>query len=286
MTPTQSADCEPRQATTIRVARLYRYPVKSLSPEPVARLEVTADGKVVGDRVFAFRFAHVQPDDPEQWLPKTKYASLMHIPELAALASTYDPATGTMTILGPHGDPLASGDPNDPSERTRFSETLSAWYETTESFQQRSRHRRQPHEFTLVGDGSDGRYHDTSQGGVTLHGSASIAALADALQLPVDAVDHDRFRSNIVVEGGQPWQEFDWRGRRIQIGDLTLKVNKPVKRCLATHVNPDLGVRDADVLNTLTRVIGMSEPQFAVSTTTSRRQAGTIRIGDVVRLLD
>ena len=267
----------------IRVAGLYRFPVKSLAPERLDAITITDDGRVLGDRVFAFRFATVRQTDPPQWLPKTNYASLQHIPELAKLASTYDTETGILSICDPASGMSASGDPSIASDRAAISDALSEWCAQTESV---ARGRRKGG-FVLVGDGTNGthQYHDTKEGRTTLHSQASVGQLADALQ--VESLNGLRFRSNIVIEGCDPWAEFDWRGRVLQFGDSgpMMKVLKPVKRCLATHANPESGERDQDVLNTLTRFIGQEVPQFAVSMTTASA-GGTIRVGDPVTVLE
>lgn len=267
----------------MKVADLYRYPVKSLAPERLDAITITDDGRVLGDRVFAFRFDTVRQTDPPQWLPKTNYASLQHIPELAKLASTYDPETGILSICDPASGMSASGNPSDASDRVALSDALSEWYAQTESFSQTGR----KGGFVLVGDGDRGthQYHDTKEGRTTLHSQASVEQLANALEL--ESLNGLRFRSNIVIEGCAPWSEFDWSGRSLQFGDgsITMKVLKPVKRCLATHANPESGDRDLDILNTLTRVIGQEVPQFAVSMTTTST-GGTIRTGDKVTVLE
>ena len=261
----------------LRVARLYRYPVKSLSPEPVDQLEVTADGRVVGDRVFAFRFATVNPDNPDAWLPKTNYASLQHIPELATLQSTYDAESGILSIRDPEGAMSVAGNPSDPEIRATFSAAMSDWYSTTATYA----NTRRKGGFTLVGDGVNGthQYHDTKAGNTTLHSQSSVDELAKALG--ATELDDIRFRSNIVIEGGDAWSEFAWSGRKLLIGDVSLKVIKPVVRCLATHVDPSVGVRDADILGTLTDIIGQDVPQFAVSLTAAAG-GGKISLDDEV----
>ena len=87
-----------------------------------------------------------------------------------------------------------------------------------------------------------------------------------------------------MIGGCEAWSESTWHGRMLMIGDVSLKVIKPVVRCLATHVNPADGVRDADILGTLTGTIGQDIPQFATSLT-AVDEGGTIRLGDDVRLV-
>jgi uncharacterized protein YcbX len=112
---------------------------------------------------------------------------------------------------------------------------------------------------------------------VTLVGAASVAALAQALGAPVD---ERRFRMNVTLDGLAPWQELDWIGRRVRIGELEFDVTGPVVRCLATHANPESGERDLDVMQTLTRAFGQEQPTMGVLAVP--RAAGEITIGDAV----
>ena len=45
----------------MRVVALYRHPIKSFPAEPCDALEVSDDGRVVGDRVLGFRFDDAGP---------------------------------------------------------------------------------------------------------------------------------------------------------------------------------------------------------------------------------
>jgi uncharacterized protein YcbX len=56
-----------------------------------------------------------------------------------------------------------------------------------------------------------------------------------------------RFRGNFLIEGGSAWEEFNWIGKKIKIGNSILEVFKKTQRCAATAVNPDTGIRDINV---------------------------------------
>ena len=49
------------------ITRLYRFPVKGLTPQPVDRLDVRASGAVEGDRVLGFLFADAGEPDETGW---------------------------------------------------------------------------------------------------------------------------------------------------------------------------------------------------------------------------
>jgi len=134
----------------------------------------------------------------------------------------------------------------------------------------------------LIGDGVTPRYQDSEQGQVTLHSRESLAAVGAALRDP--ALDEARFRSNIAIDGVQPWEEQDWIGRRLRIGEVELNVTRPKTRCLATHANPLTGERDLPVMQTLVGAFAQQQPTFAVALMT-HGGGGDIRVGDLVELV-
>ena len=98
-------------------------------------------------------------------------------------------------------------------------------------------------------------------------------------------VDGRRFRSNVVVEGVDAWDELTWADRttRVYIGDNEYKIDKSIVRCLATHANPVNGERDQEVMKTLISANGIQEPTFAVRLLPLDRET-TIRVGDSVAI--
>ena len=85
------------------------------------------------------------------------------------------------------------------------------------------------------------------------------------------------------MDGLPPWSELEWTGR-VRVGEVVLRFDHLVIRCLATHANPETGERDAEVLTTLTRVIGREDPAFGVLLL-PEDGGGTIRVGDEVEVL-
>src|SRR5512139_121740 len=71
------------------VVALYRYPVKSFTPEACEVLTVLDEGRIAGDRVLGLRFANsdVQYD---AWSKKHKFVALVNTPGLARLKLQFD----------------------------------------------------------------------------------------------------------------------------------------------------------------------------------------------------
>jgi uncharacterized protein YcbX len=258
------------------VVRLYRYPVKGMSAEPRDRLRVLASGAPEGDRVLGFLLAsaHAAPDrslPSGDWWRKDRFAVLVNTPGLARLAAAYDAPSRRLTVRL-DGTALAEGDVTDDADRARLAAAVTRYVGTLADSSLKP-----GDALRLVGDGETARFHDRGPRHVTLVGSASVAALAETVGAEVD---ERRFRMNVIVDGLRPWEELDWIGRAVRVGDLEFDVTGPVIRCLATHANPLTGERDLPVMTTLTRVFGQDEPTMGVLAVP--RGEGTLAVGDAV----
>lgn len=269
-----------------RVVSLYRHPIKGLTPEHRDSLTVHPDGRVAGDRVLAFRFADAaEPehrDGVDHW-PKAKGLALQDFPGLAALHTRYDDETRRIRIEHA-GATLVEAD-LDAQGRRDLADALSEFVLATPEGRRLRRPGRLP--LGLVGDGQTPRFHDRARGYVSVHGRGSVRALGEALGM---GIDDRRFRSNIVIDDAAAWQELEWTGE-VRIGDLSFQTAGPIVRCLATHANPDTGVRDAKVLTTLTGALAQQEPTlgrlllpgWTPSDDGSTPGGGVIHVGDEVR---
>lgn len=75
---------------------------------------------------------------------------------------------------------------------------------------------------------------------------ASLDDLNSRLDNPVPM---DRFRPNIVVEGGTPFQEDEWN--EISIGSARFKITKPCARCVVTTIDQETAVKGKEPLKRL-----------------------------------
>ena len=69
-------------------------------------------------------------------------------------------------------------------------------------------------------------------------------------------ISPSRFRANLLVDGVNAWEEFNWIGKKIYVGDAILEVFKRTQRCAATNVNPDNGQRDINIPNQIKSYYG------------------------------
>jgi uncharacterized protein YcbX len=257
------------------VAALDRYPVKSFTPETPEALTITPDGKVAGDRVLGFRFADT-PNGDDAWSSKHGMVALVNTPGIARLRLRFDDANMRLSITL-DGAPFAE-EALDDDGRRRLCDAIAEYVLALPEGPLANHPERLP--LRLVGDGRTNRLTDRPDGYVTLHGRDSLSALAYALN---DAdVSEVRFRSNVAVEGLEAWEEQAWIGKTLRIGDVSFRAHAPILRCLATHANPDTGVRDHQVMTTLTHAFSQEKPTFAIALVPEA--PGTIRLGDELTL--
>lgn len=228
----------------LSLAALYRYPVKGLSAERLAGVDLVAGGGIPGDRRYAISRG-ADPADavdpaPAGWRPKAAFLALHNLPALGALDCRVDPASGRIEIRR-QGQLLASGDPRDPAGKDALERFFAAF----------------------AGPAARGMPRLYAADGVALTDSrtplvslATLASLHDLERSLDESIDVRRFRVNLVIDGGLPWQEFDWVGQEIRCGEVVLAVEERIVRCAAIHANPRTGEADGDLLRPLSRRFG------------------------------
>jgi uncharacterized protein YcbX len=231
----------------MRIAGLYRYPVKGLSPEPMARVALEAGGHVPGDRLFAIENgpSGFDPAAPAH-KPKISYLVLMRHEALARLQTHYDAETGVLAIVE-NGIEAARGDLSTQDGRAEIAGFFAA-------FLGEGALRGPP---KLLGAPDGYRFLDDPTGHVSIVNTASVAALEERVGMPVDPM---RFRANVLVEDLAPWAEHDLVGRVLAApSGLRLRVTSRITRCAATNVDPATGIRDLAIPRTLMQAWGHTE---------------------------
>jgi uncharacterized protein YcbX len=227
-----------------RIQAIYRYPVKGLSPQALTRVALKPGQTLPADRLYAIENgpSGFDPAAPA-YFPKQRFLMLMRNERLAALRTDYDEASHTLTIHW-EGREAARGD-------LRIQEGRLA----IEAFFRRF----MPDELrgppkVLSGQGHS--FSDVAKKVLSIINLASVAAVENAAGAPVNPL---RFRGNVYVEGWPAWHEFDLLGRELSIGSVRIKCIKRIVRCAATEVDPDTGIRDVPVPNTLMKTFGHAD---------------------------
>ena len=111
------------------IQSIYRYPVKGLTPELLARTVLTPGQTVPGDRLYAIENGPSGFDlAAPSYLSKTHFLMLMKNERLANLRASFDQDSHTLTITLPSpdrsSDGTATGDLRTTDGRTRLKTSL------------------------------------------------------------------------------------------------------------------------------------------------------------------
>lgn len=112
---------------------------------------------------------------------------------------------------------------------------------------------------------------------------ASEASLNDLNRHLPEPSSMRRFRPNLIVAGGNPWEEDRWR--LLEFGRVELSLVKPCARCSVTTVDPDTGLRGEEPLRTMARVRGWEGKTWFGQNGVFLR-TGSFRVGASVRILE
>ena len=252
---------------TGQLARIFRHPVKAIGREELHQVDLMAGKILPWDRAFAVAHAKARDADLDQpWAKKANYLRGVTGPSLMAVEAQFDPETGDLTLTHPDQAPLQVC-LTDPSDHPSLVAWLAAIWPSDA-----------PGPTRVVHHASQAQT-DVPQPWVAIHALSSHAQVADALGAP-DLSLH-RWRGNLWLEGTEPWDEWTWVGRDIQIGDCVFHVHQPITRCKATMANPVTGERDLDTLDALNRIWGHQD--FGVYA--SVLKGGLLRPGAELKVL-
>lgn len=219
-------------AMTRSLRHIVRYPVKGMSAEALDSVALSPGEGLPHDRRFALAHAsaNFDPLAPE-WLAKTNFLMLMRDEKLAQLQTHFDPESGMLTVRR-GGRVVSRGNITTPIGRTLIEQFFAAFLKGSL--------RGNPRLVEAPGH----MFSDTREKFVSL---INLASVRDLERVVGQAVDPLRFRGNLCFEGAEPWEEFDWVGRDVRIGDTLLRVEKRIGRCAATNVDPASGARDLNI---------------------------------------
>lgn len=224
-----------------KIASIYRYPVKGLSPEVLPRVMLTAGQTLPADRRYAIENGPSGFDaTAPQYFPKIRFLMLMRHERLAGLQTHFDDSSNVLTICHNNAE-AARGDLESESGRA----AIEGFFAQNFADELKGSPR------ILAAPGHS--FSDVAAKVVSIVNLTSVSAIEDAVGQPVDPL---RFRSNIYVSGWPGWHEFSLVGSTLAIGGVRLRVLKNIVRCAAINVDPVTAERDMNLPQTLMRHFG------------------------------
>ena len=245
-----------------QLAQIWRYPVKSHGREAIAAARLTAGECLPGDRIWAIAHEASKADN-SAWSPCSGFTRVASSPALAAIKAQLHDDSQTVTLSHPDQDSLTVAPDQQPDK-------LLAWVTPLTAAGRAAPAR----VIRVPGRGlTDSDYPSLTIGNLASH-RAVEGRLGRALQI-------ERWRANLWLDGFPAWEEFDWIGRELQIGGATLRIVERTGRCAAPSANPENGRRDADLLAFLDQQ--WNHTDFCVHAEVT--QSGPIATGDTAKVL-
>jgi uncharacterized protein len=246
-----------------KIAKIYRYPVKGLTPEQLTQAELKPGQTLLADRRYAIENgpSGFDPAEPK-WLAKPHFLMLMRDEWLAGLRTHFDDTSEVLTIRR-NGEIAAEGNLATAEGRR----TIENFFATAFA----GRIKGPPKVLESPGHS----FSDVARKVVSIINLASVRAIEDLVGAPVHPL---RFRANLYVEGWPAWHEFDLLDRTLAIGGVRLKVVKRIVRCAAVNVDPDTAERDLAIPQALQRRLGHGDCGIYAEVITG----GSISAGDAI----
>lgn len=246
----------------MQVSALYRHPLKSHGREALDAVTLSAGQSMPFDRTWAVAHDASKADGTE-WAPCANFSRGSKAPKLMAINAVLNESTGQLTLTHPERPDLTFA-PD--SEGDRFMDWVAPLVPQNRALPDRIL-RLDKRGFT-----------DTDFASISLCNTASHAAVSEKAGQDLSPL---RWRGNIWFNGVEAWEELDWIGKELALGEARLTVREPILRCLATTANPETGVRDVDTLALLNS--NWDHQDFGIYAEVT--QAGRVALGDTLVVL-
>jgi GntR family transcriptional regulator / MocR family aminotransferase len=255
----------PRSGTDMPVVTsIYRYPIKGLSAQPLSSVFLDAGRPFPSDRVFALARPNTPIDmQAPKWAKKGMFVMLMLDEVLAQVKTHLDLDTMQFTITQGNRQILVAN-LNDENDCAKVEEYFHRLVPTLRAAPRLVRSR-------------GGHFMDKPDNVLSMINLATVKSLSEQWGFDINPL---RFRANFYIDGARPWEEFEWIGSNLRMGEATFRVERRNGRCGATNVNPDTGRRDLDIPGSLRAAFGHKDLGVYLVT----RESGAVAAGDSVEI--
>lgn len=263
--------------TSPTVQQIFKYPIKGLTPHPTQGVILKTGHGIIGDRAFALMYAEncTQPAETIPWMSKGNFAMQNDWPGLAALQCDYDNQTGNLTIK--HQDVLLLQSETHSQAGRNLISAFFTGYLASLNPTETARHPQKTPLYLVGNSNGETRYPDREPVHISLVSQATLDSISEAVNYPADV---RRFRPNFVIQGVSAWEEFNWIGKKIQLGNATIAITARIGRCVNIEVNPQTGQRDIPLFSLLPQKFGHAQTGVLATVISD----GSVSVGDFITL--
>ncbi len=249
-----------------KLTDIWRHPIKSLGRERLANVALETGSAMPFDRRWAINHEASKFDQTAPtWVSCANFIRGAKVPGLMAIEASIDETSHIVSLTHPDL-PAIAVNPDDPADAAKLIDWIAPLV---------PKDRAAP---TGLAHTPKSAFTDHADQTVTIANHASLRSMSDTLGINLDP---RRFRINLWLDDGlTPWEEFNWVGQRVQIGDAAFEVVDRVERCRATEANPNTGVIDFPTQKAMIEAFGHKD--FGVHAVV--KSSGTIAIGDQMSL--
>jgi ferredoxin-NADP reductase/uncharacterized protein YcbX len=248
----------------MKVTNIVFYPVKGWSGLALNSAQLTPGRGLPFDRFLAVsNGSHAVA--PTGWTACQAFVRMTKNPQLPLFKVLFNPASRHLQLIA-NGETVEIF--IDQTQSVRSAENvLARWFpeHSPEHIKLHQQH------------GSLGWW-DHPDAEVSLINEATVASMQPFSGVSIAS---SRFRGNLMIAGLAPWQELEWLGRDLQIGDVRLRVTRPIDRCRATSLNPTTGQSDVNMPALLGKHIG----HVYCGVYAKVIKAGRVTKGDTIQVL-
>ncbi|GAB0120119.1 MOSC domain-containing protein [Acidisoma sp. 7E03] len=234
----------------MHVDGLYHYPVKGLSAQALARVQLAPGEGFPFDRVYGLA-RHDSGYDPADYkpLPKTRFIVLVKEERLAELRTFVDPATRRL-VIDLDGRRVLDAALETPDGQREIASFFAAMFDLTGQ------------QTPVLAVGGENRFTDVSvdspqmMNAISVINLQSVQAFAARIETPLNPL---RFRANLYIDGLEAFSELDMVGQEVTVGSARLKILQRTRRCAATDVDPDTAQRNTTIPRSLMKCYGHAD---------------------------
>ncbi|MDC3063923.1 MOSC domain-containing protein [Alphaproteobacteria bacterium] len=230
------------------VKYIVRYPIKGLNGEFVNSANLSPGSTISGDRKYAF--AKSENDICEKsliYMKKTNFLALVKEEKLSLLQPQINFKNEFLRLIYKDKE-IFNGFLNNNNDIKKLNLCLAKFLNINI--------KKKPRLVKDKSDVKDDNKHSFSDIPDKALSFINLNSINDFEVKIKQEVNYNRFRGNVIFSGIKAWEEFNWLGKIITIGGVKFEIFRKTKRCAATNVNPNTGLRDLNIPNQLQKIYG------------------------------
>ena len=252
-----------KRGRSVQLGAIYRYPIKGLRGLSLSTASLVTGRGIEFDRFLGISNGHSVLTNWD-WSPCQSFVRMTQNANLPLFGIAFDEHSLHVAIGAPDGQNVRIN-LGDSDSILNANSHLAEWFPSGK-LQAPQLHRRD----------RDLGWWDCHDAPLSIISLETVRVLAQKAGHEIDPL---QFRGNLYVDGLPAWQEFQWIGQRLFIGEAELEILRPIERCKAISMHPTTG----EVTLNVPAVLAGGEGHLFLGVYAKVVKAGQVRVGDELR---